>query len=145
MNRITVGLETLLFRRSWSNCSVPSRAWLTAAKTYQTKQANTDRIHFNQTKQARCESIRVNRHKIWQIQRLNFPRWPKTTRCMKIVAIFLFFSLKQECRRPFVVARSVSKSLVWHGFWVMIWDVISAEQESKQQHYLQKVSHMLNQ
>lgn len=26
----------------------------------------------------------------------------------------------------------------------MIWDVISAEQESKQQRYLQKVSHMLN-
>lgn len=26
----------------------------------------------------------------------------------------------------------------------MIWDVIGAEQESKQQRYLQKVSHMLN-
>lgn len=53
------------------------------------------------------------------------------------------FSLKHECSPNLLWLGS--KSLVRHRSGVMIWDVISAEQESKQQCYLQKVSHMLNQ
>lgn len=61
----------------------------------------------------------------------------------KTIAIFLFPPLNTS-----VAPNSLwldSKSLAWHRFQVMIWDVISAEQESKQRRYLQKVSHMLNQ
>ena len=61
----------------------------------------------------------------------------------KTIAIFLFPLLNTS-----VAPNSLwldSKSLAWHRFQVMIRDVISAKQESKQRRYLQKVSHMLNQ
>lgn len=75
---------------------------------------------------------------------INFPWWSKQTcqMCENDRPLFVF-SLKHECSPNLLWPGS--KSLVRHRSGVMIWDVISAEQESKQRRYLQKVSHMLNQ